>query len=333
MINEEMKKERLKRIGCSDLPALFGLGWGEDALANLVARRIYNMVDEPETERGSPADVGNFQELALVPFMARALDVSMDRVVRDPYVIHSEGLLAANLDGWIQPSDHNWPSGELAPPAQTGLWAGPELPAGGITLQAKSTGKFKQWGDAADQVPDSVIFQVTGEMACARTKESMVGVTLAGFNRIVMQTHMVYLSDGILNQVMERVEWITGYIKRGEMPPDTMPGLPTLRAIIPRKKRTTIEAQVVIRWEELRERRLDLEKKEEEAQRLVLTAMPDHEIADYGDDERELAATLIKPRITLGTSHEHSTARCEHCGVGKKVGRPTRSLRTRKRKE
>lgn len=324
-ISDEMKRERLKRIGCSDLPALFGLGWGEDALANLVARRIYDMVDEPDTPRGSPADVGNFQELALVPFMARALDVGMDRVVRDPYVIHENGLLAANLDGFVCP--------EGAEPYVTTAGFGFNLPAGGITLQAKSTGKFKEWGDAADQIPDAVIFQVTGEMACARATEAMVGVTLAGFNRVVMQTHMVYLSDSILNAIMEKVEWITGYIKRGEVPPDEVPGLPTLRAIIPRKKRTTIESQVVMEFDELREHYLEAKKALDSAKQAVLAAMPDHEMADFGDDERELAAPMGKGRVTLGTSAEHDTERCDSCGVGKKTGRPSRSPRTRKRKE
>lgn len=221
-LTAEQRALRRARIGSSDLPALFDMGFAPIQTRNDL---YYSKVLEMPERDSDAFDIGNTLEGLLVGWAADKLKVQIER---GRYV--DEGLFAVNLDAAILDR--------------------PEA------IEAKYSGEPQLWGDdeGTDQVPDRVILQCQGQCYVAELARVWVPVALVVGQRLQLRMYCVQRNEELIKQVVNtgRDFW-EQHVAKG-LPPDPSKPAPleALKALrrVPNKI-IALDDDGVERWEAL----------------------------------------------------------------------------------
>lgn len=248
MITDKQREQRRKHIGASDAAAILGLD--EFRTAGSV---WYEKIVGVEDKTSPAAEVGNRLEPFLLDWCADELGVHVEPDVRFET---RDGLIAANLDGWIDEDGRR------------------------EVVEAKSTGLAGNWGrEGTDEVPYRVLVQCMVQMLCARATVAWVPVLIGSFG-LRLQLHRVPFDASLAEEIAERLhEWWWRYVETQTAPPDA-PSLDIAKRL---RRQPNAECgvgdELIEEWLYERTQRKAAQCREDEAQAELLAAMLHHEAA------------------------------------------------------
>lgn len=266
-ITEPQRQARKNFIGSSEVGALFTDDEGKSlhpfmTLADLVAQKIYDIKEE-EISLDDPRSRGNRWEPMLVSYLGEYLDCDM---ITEPeklnFISPRYPRLAANLDSIACTS--------------------PKHSVG----EAKTSGIADGWGEpGTDEVPSYFNLQVQTQMHCSGLDAAYIVAARGNFG-IQEVVYVVERHDAIIKAILERAEEVYDkYIIPKRLPEQGEPAsLSTLKRITRQaEKYADLDPAVILKWDELRQQRLDKEKEEKAALEELLTTLGDAEAARLGD--------------------------------------------------
>lgn len=247
MITEEQRKGRMKGLGSSDMPAVFGCNPWQSSydLWCIKTGRAPEFEGNKETRRG------NYLESSLMLYAEEELGYPIERNVTffDPL----GGPLAANLDGLIREIDANVEGKSISGPIDDAEWGEPK----------------------SDWVPSRVTIQVQTAMACGKLSQSFVPVILPIFKRFELRMYHVPFIQEWADVIRERADtfW-TKHILADVPPEDSVGSIEILKKLrrIPGTWATTADADIE-RWEAAKKLANDAKKEVEAAQAAILAKM------------------------------------------------------------
>lgn len=255
-ITPEQREQRRKHIGSSDAAAICGRDPYKSAID------VYNeKVHQTEDFSNPQIEVGNILEPVLIEWVG--LEMFRQDTIYNPginhYHAHDNGIMAANLDAWIDEDHH---------------------------IEAKTTGMTEGWGDpnVPNEVPEKVLIQCHHQFACAGTKLAYVPVLIGDFG-LKFRLYRVERVELLITQIELRcVTFWTDYVERQIAPPDSLPSLEVLKRIIrvPNKIVTQADSDynlddLSIDYEGAKAKRKDAEELEKGCKALLIGAMDDAE--------------------------------------------------------
>ena len=250
-LTPEQVETRRRFIGSSDAAAICGLDPYKTA-ADVFTEKV---LDTDDITGNEAIDIGNLLEPILVAWAGEKLDLPIGR---SRECIHHDGILAANLDGYIDCDRH---------------------------IEAKTTGITEGWGDpdVPNEVPEKVLIQVHHQFYCAGTHIAYVPVLIASFG-LHFRLYKVERNAELIESVVDRcTAFWNDYVEKRIAPPDSLPSLEVAKRIrrVPNKIVTESEVpnlnQLVREFEEAKATAADTKKEHEARQAALLTAIGDAE--------------------------------------------------------
>ena len=197
----EQLEIRMHHIGSSDAAAICGKSPFQSA-SDVYQSKIHPL---DQIKDNAAIEVGNLLEPLLIEWACDQLYMVKDPLKND-LQIHPDGIMAANLDAWIDCDEH---------------------------IEAKTTGMTEGWGDpdVPNDVPVMVLLQCHHQFACAGTKIAHVPVLLGNFG-LSFKLYRVERSERLVDMITHRCNtfW-TDYIEPRIEPPYSMPSLEVVRRI------------------------------------------------------------------------------------------------------
>lgn len=151
---------------------------------------------------------------------------------------------------------------------------------GNEPCELKSSGIIEGWGEeGTDMVPDMVAVQVTAQMLCSGSTAAWVARLAARFG-LSFFSYRLLLNNDLAAIVEDRVcSFWDNYVVKDIPPPDSDPSYELVsRAIRQTGKSVPVDAGLVTAFNDLREKRLELERAEEAAKARLVAAMGDAEV-------------------------------------------------------
>ena len=250
-LTAEQVETRRRFIGSSDAAAICGLDPYKSA-ADVYTEKV---LETDDITGNAAIDVGNLLEPILLEWAVAQLGSAYTPRVTST---HDNGILAANLDGWIDESQH---------------------------IEAKTTGITEGWGDpdVPNDVPEKVLVQVHHQFACAGTYIAWVPVLIGAFG-LHFRLYKVERNAELIDSVVDRcTAFWNDYVEPRTPPPDSLPSLEVAKRIrrVPNKIVTESEVpnlnQLVREFEEAKATAADTKKEHEARQAALLTAIGDAE--------------------------------------------------------
>lgn len=200
-LTAEQRATRRGHIGSSDAAAICGLDPYQSAIDVFTEKTL----DTDDITGNEAIDVGNLLEPVLLEWACGQLDFP-PFVAKCPPYVHDNGIMAANLDGFIDTAHH---------------------------IEAKTTGITEGWGDpdVPNDVPEKVLVQVHHQFACAGTRIAYVPVLIGSFG-LHFRLYRVERNEVVLKAVADRcVAFWNNYVQKRIAPPDSLPSLEVAKRI------------------------------------------------------------------------------------------------------
>ena len=252
-LTEAALRRRQKWIGSSDVPAILGVSRYRN-VADVYLEKTGQI--EPKVTTNAAADWGDRLEPVLCEWLSERLG---KRVRRGQHRKSPDGLLRAQLDGWVED--------------------------GNETVEVKTSGLFNAlwraddegWGaEGTDELPFGVLAQVQFAMLIAG---ATVGHVAAFLGDGVGPRHYVVEPHPDLQAEIERrarAFWTEHVIPR--VPPEDVPHLETAKAMRRTPNATTeVEADLIDRYRDLRSQEALVKLAKDDAQAALLAALGDAE--------------------------------------------------------
>lgn len=134
------------------------------------------------------------------------------------------------------------------------------------------------WGDAGtDQIPTAYIIQTHAQMLASDSELAFVPALLGGRGKVMFH---VERHDDLVKFICDTLEQFNELVSKGKPPGNITPHLDVVK-YVRRSPRTTvvIDMQVVNGWKELRDERIAVQKREDEAKANLLAKMQNCESA------------------------------------------------------
>lgn len=324
-ITAAQRERRRTGLGASDVPALFGMHPFKNE-RDVWASKVYDLA--PDEKESEAMDLGKMLEDPLIDWCREQVEHTNEKALRiRKNHEQREGPLLCHLDAKFL--DEPW------------------------HIEAKTTGLTDLWGETSlseptGNVPGHVVLQAHAQMIVANTTRCLVPVLMWDFKWPKRHLYEVVADQWLLEHVYETCDWWWGKYVKGKVEPmdgRDPPQLDTLKRMR-REPGTwgTIDPRAILAWENSKKKVIDLEFVKDLAKRELISAMenaeglrPDmtvdvgEEFSDACADLPELTYFTRKGSRTFGKSKEHDTDKCAACGVGVRIGKDTRELRSRKR--
>jgi putative phage-type endonuclease len=158
----------------------------------------------------------------------------------------------------------------------------------GYPIEAKTSGISAPlpdtWGDAGtDQIPTAYIIQTHAQMLASGSDLAFVPALLGGRGKVM---YRVERNNELMEFIFDTLEQFNALVAKGKPPENITPHLDVVK-YVRRSPRTTvvIDMQVVNKWKQLRDERIAIQKREDEAKAKLLTSMKDCESAQCNGAE------------------------------------------------
>lgn len=279
-ITAEQRKARRAWIGASDVPAIMGIDPFGRTAYDVWAEKTNKVPDTDEATEAQEA--GTFMEVAVLDWYQKT-HADGDMLLRNQFRNLPALHLGSNLDGLRIQAD------------------GKERP-----VEGKTTGLFgptnEPWGEyGTDQVPDRIIAQTHAQMMCCNAERDDVPVFIGGRG---FGLFVVTITADLVELIASACVGFWQHVER-DIPPDVMPSIDTAKVIRRQPGKTiSIPADVVRSWDDLRTARLAAEKAEEAAKRVLLSALGDAEVGDFGSPTHVIS-------YAKGTTHYKAREACD----------------------
>lgn len=264
MITVEQRELRKKYIGSSDAPAILGV----DPHRSAYDVWLEKTGQADGFEGNADTDRGNLLEPVLLAWAENKLSAAL---LRDQFIVHEDGVLAANCDG-IQPKIH---VGPLPPPLTEPF-----------VVEAKTGTNADEWGEpGSDEVPDRVLIQTHHQMYVAGPdyRVAWVPVLLPVFGRFDFRLYKVERNDELADVVAQRgVMFWREHVEPRIPPNGCLPSLEVLKRVRREPNKSVPVADELV--DRLIVARADMKQAADEveaAQVALLTALADAEGGTY----------------------------------------------------
>ena len=250
-------QERAHYLGSSDIPALLGVSPYQNQ-HDLWLAKTGRLELEPTTNPA--ADLGDRLEPALVQLVA---DELVTRVEFNRRVMHRNGFMSAQLDGWL-----------------------PDL---NRSIEAKTRGLFNptwdgsDWGDGRDDIPFDVLAQT--QFALLVTNCDAVEVVALLGRGMGVRRYTVTRRDSLIELIEERATRFWEDNVRADVPPEYTPHVDTLKRVVREPgKSVEVDHELPFEWEAAKEEEAAAKARVEEVKAKVLTVLGDAEqgVTPYG---------------------------------------------------
>lgn len=247
MLTEDQRKGRMKGLGSSDMPAIFG----EDPF-----RSSWDVWAEKTGlvkgfEGNDATRRGNYLEAGILDFAEETLQQPIERNVTllDP----DGGPLAANLDGLCRAMDANIEAKSVAGEIDPDEW-GPE------------------WTDI---IPNRVIIQTHVAMICGKLSISYIPVVLPVFKRFEFRMYVVKFIPELAAEIRRRAaHFWNEHVLKNIPPEDVIGSLEVLKKIRRESGVTaTVEDSLVVDWEAAKADERAAKDRKEAAEAGILSTM------------------------------------------------------------
>lgn len=260
-LTEKRRELRAQHVGASDSPALLGHHPQRNAADVFFTKGEYRTRDEP----ADYMQIGDWLEGPLLDFAAEKLDVKIDR--RGSYRVSKGpdgGVLATNLDGPIVDRAE--------------------------AIEGKYVGaKYAQdWGpEGTDDIPAGVVIQCQHQIYVAELDRVHVAVAIASYS-LERRLYVVERHDALIDAIVDAgVRFWHDYVLAGVCPPDVLPKLDTLKALVRvPDKVVEVPKALVMELDRARAARSFVNRQVEQVEAAMLTALDDAEAGDYGDKDK-----------------------------------------------
>lgn len=252
MITAEQRKRRQQHLGSSDAPIALGLS------PFMTPTELYYEKVAEELPEDKPTDAMQLGNLLEGPLVAMAAERMGAKIITDPKkleFLHADGIRSANLDSIIVGQKQ----------AIESKYVGPS--------------QLSEWGESGtDQVPPGVLMQCMHQMAVTGFEKVHV-VALLSFYVPKVQIYEVPRDNEMIDLLTEQeLEWWNEHIVKRVPPTSDAPPLAVLKAVKREPNKTVDIAKVLVdAWQHYRQLRLDAEKAEDAAERMVYHALGDAE--------------------------------------------------------
>ena len=253
-ITERQLENRVKHLGASDSPALFGYDpWKTSH--DLFLEKTGQLI--PEHKTNEAAEVGNMVEPGLLDWARAEIGAP---ITSNQYRVHSGGVLAANHDGLVK--GHPW------------------------GVEAKSSGLMQgydheAWGDAGtDQVPERVLIQVFHQMAVSDLKRVFVPALLFRRGRVMYE---VRRDEEMIEMVKDTATafWVNNVLA-GVPPEDVCASIEVLKRIRREPNKTVpLNADTVQEYLDLKAKAKKATDDFEEKKTKIITTLGDAEAGSF----------------------------------------------------
>lgn len=241
-------------IGASDVPAIVGVSPWKDAFS-LWAEKTGKV---PAADAGDAAKWGNLLEPVILQCTQDALG---RRVVKSTGTFAHPDLacVRANPDGFVEVCRRGEP-----------------------LVEAKSTSISEGWGEpGTDQVPESVLVQVTMQMRCTGSAFAHVARLFHSFGHPDFSLYTVAFSKSLADALDEACgEFWDNHVQKDTPPDPTALSLPTLGRMRREAKVVQVDPEIVAAFASARAAAKDAEQAADEAKAKLLLALGDGDAAD-----------------------------------------------------
>jgi putative phage-type endonuclease len=254
-ITEIQRAKRQSHIGGSDVAAILGC----DPFRNAYETWLEKTGKLNDEDKKTPAiRIGRILEASAMLFAQEKLG----RILRNQYRVFKDWkTLACNTDGIVKES--------------------------GNPVEAKTTNityrspEKDEWGEeGSDVVPERVILQATVQCAACESDVCHVPAIIGGRGFVMFQ---VTFDKALFEMIMEQLQRFWDYNVQQDIPPENVvPSMEYVKRIqrLP-ESIVDVDSDMVQKWQEARQNRLDCEKQEEQAQAAMLAAIGQSEAGRY----------------------------------------------------
>lgn len=241
-------------IGASDVPAIVGVSPWKDAYS-LWAEKTGKV---PASEAGDAAKWGNILEPVILDCAATALG---KRVVKSTATFSHPDLdcVRANPDGFVEVCRRGEP-----------------------LVEGKSTSIADGWGEpGTDQVPESVVVQVTMQMRCTGSAFAHVARLYHSFGHPDFSLYTVAFSKTLADALDDECGRFWDYHVAKDIPPDaTALSLPSLGKIGRKAKVVQVDPAIVKAFTDARAAAKAAEEAADDAKAKLIAALGDGDQAE-----------------------------------------------------
>lgn len=258
---EWIAEARRKHIGASDTPAILGVSPFKNAADVFYTKGEYQ-TEEVTTEA---METGNRLERPLLAFAHEKLGVEIET---DDLFRVSEGrdggIMSALLDGSIVGK----------PEAVEAKYVGPAF--------------APDWGpEGTDQIPAGVVVQCQHQMYVADLERVHVVAAIARYS-LDWCLFLVERNEPLIDVIVDAdVRFWNEYVLPGVCPPDVLPALDTLKALVRvADKVVKVPKALVKELDRARAARSFVDGQVKQVEAAMLKALGDAEAGDYGDKDK-----------------------------------------------
>lgn len=293
-LTQSQLQARAAALGCSDLPALFGVSRFANVADLWHVKQGHVVPDEPS----DAAEMGTMAEDFIADLAAKKLGV---RLVKPTGTYKSGFGLHANLDRQVSPAKR-----------------------GSVNVECKCVAYPDGWGDeGTDQVPDGAMLQVQGQMLCSQAPKSYVARLYSSRWGLRFALYEIAPHRELMRLITEKVEWFRGLTEC----PAPGPRLDTLERMVRETgKMVEVSDRLLERLSEAKQKVRIAEAEEDEARAAVLEAMGD---AEHGVGETRTVSYTASKRRSM--SKEKAIAAGVYDAIC--VETSVRSLRIKEKKD
>lgn len=245
---------RREWIGASDVPVIVGVSPWKDAFS-LWAEKTGKV---PVSEAGDAAKWGNILEPVILSCASTALG---KRVVKSTATFTHPDLdcVRANPDGFVEACRRGEP-----------------------LVEGKSTSISEGWGEpGTDQVPESVLVQVTMQMRCTGSAFAHVARLFHSFGHPDFSLYTVAFSKSLSDALDEACgDFWDNHVQKDTPPETTALSLPTLGRMRREAKVVQVDPAIVAAFASARAAAKEAEQAADEAKAKLLLALGDGDAAD-----------------------------------------------------
>lgn len=252
-ITENQRKQRIHGIGASECAAVLGLDPWRSAWDIWAIKT--GKIEEPDGDSSEAQKIGNIIEPTIAELASMRLGCKLVKP-KNTYKADN-GVMFANLDRQVERAAKGSPNVEL-----------------------KSTALVDGWGEeGTDDVPERVYVQVHAQMLCSASDISHVA-RLLGRHGFSFSMYVVPLNRELAEIIEERVcdFWHKHVVK--DIPPSDSPPSIEIASALRRVSGKSVEIayDIVSRFVDARNRRIEAEAAESAAKAALLAAMSDAEV-------------------------------------------------------
>ncbi len=297
-ITEKQLALRKNHVGASEVSAVLGLNPWMTAydLWLLKTSKIERDISDNEA-----AGIGSMIENGLLDHGAAELGV---KILKNQFRVHESGILSATHDALVV-----------------------DKPEG---LEAKTSGIMNpfamkdEWGEGeTDEVPEHILVQCQAQILVSKLETVHVPALIGGRGRLM---YHIERSTALCEIILERVTAFWEKNVKADIPPE---GIPSVEIVRFRKREPglvlPIPAELVTRWQAIKQQAKEVKQAEDEAQAEVLAAMGD---AETGESE---AGDVVVQKIER-KQFDVGLFRSEHPDMAKQFTEIKKSVRVSFRK-